>query len=168
MAETAGTTEDALNEGQRSIDNTGKSGLLIADIVCRRAFQTALEGMGLSIAVLDAPIYSPEDLTQFELIVADEKEARDLRPILNVSQSSGESLRLALVAIAQRAPEQDDSAFDAFIAVPSMLSEIAARLSVVLYSHRAKIAPIRAVRFSGWRGANSAPLKSDEEAAPTL
>lgn len=110
---------------------------MVADGVSRRAFQTVLEGMALAVSVVCKDEQTLTDFTQFELIVADEDIARNLRPMLDVFQSSGGSLRPALIAIGPKSPERDDETFDAFVAVPSMLSEITARLSVVLYSHRA-------------------------------
>lgn len=133
------STVNAVPQEQMSKPAQSIAGLILGDAAQQRMFSTLLEGLELRVELLDAATAIHKDLSRYELMVADEAVARKLRPVLNELQAQQEQIRPALVATGGKELQQqaETGDFDAILILPGSPSDIAARLSVVLYAHRA-------------------------------
>ncbi len=115
--------------------------LLISDSSTQRMFASIAATLNLeAVVVNDTERAGLAEFGRFELMIADLGIARQLRPLLNELQSTGEQVRPALVAIGASASlttEVEDGAFDAVLSPTATPADLTARLSVILYSHRA-------------------------------
>ncbi len=141
MAENSGSTQHAIEPEQIvAAPPQGVVSLLIADAPTRRVMESILTGLRLEAVNLQDKNMHLEDLTRYELVIADAETARELRPILNEQQRTNEQIRPALVAVGARELVDEEvkrGDFDAVLPLPGAPADLAARLSVVLYSHRA-------------------------------
>ena len=136
--------------------------LLLADPLSSRLVESAAAQLGLSVTLFDA-MPEAERLKPFELVVADEAAALDIRKALQASGDQGERILPALVAVrvtgqavstpssrdllaaastaANETPYKLTSSkeqhFDGLLELPLTPAAVAAQLSLVVYSHRA-------------------------------
>ncbi len=114
--------------------------LLISDLPLLRVFQSIASSLGLDSETLSENKARSVDLGGYEMVVADEPVAKWLRPLINEVFITAEQVKPVLVALTRAGGSGavfHDSDFDAVLAIPAATSDLAARLSVVLYSHRA-------------------------------
>ena len=130
----------AETEQDKRPNRRGAVALVLSESVSRRAIEAICQTLDLDPLLLQEEDLAGDRPTSFELVIADEPVARRLRPHLNELQQVGEWVKPALVAVGPESPnltepEHDD--FDAVLTIPASAAELASRLSVVLYSHRA-------------------------------
>ncbi len=123
-------------------------GVLVSDPSHRRLIEGAAVQLGLSATVLDPDALDVEALGSFEMIVADEQVALNIRvdPLAKERQAAG--INPAIIAV--YTGETDLSAgesrgllkgssvsFDGILTLPMLPADLAAQLSLMLYAHRA-------------------------------
>lgn len=115
-------------------------GLLIADATCRRLIEGAATNLGLQPVSLTGED-SAESLATFEMVIADEPAARELRqrlaPLRQADPQSGPALVTIVSSLEERLQMQKISALEGILLVPEKPAIVAAQLSVALYSARA-------------------------------
>ena len=114
--------------------------LFIADSPQRRMLEGVSSHLHLQPEVLEAAELHGTDLFRFELILADEELGTRVRPMINAGKHAVHRLRPALIAITRRSLAEftdEESIFDAVLSIPASSNELAARLGVGLYAHRA-------------------------------
>ena len=128
--------------------NTGV-GILIQDGVSRRLVEGASTHLELVPEILDGSSFDLESLSRFELIVADEALAREIRRSLlhrdDVEASDIAVVTPALIAVRYRSSDQTasgndnepDGDFEGVLTLPMQPGPVAAQLSLILYAHRA-------------------------------
>lgn len=114
-----------------------RAAVLISDGAHRRALKSALETLTLTVDELDLSKTADISFRRYEIIVADLKSAQIVRDRLDETASDYATLKPSVVAVGPKTALELTKDFDGFIEIPSMLGEVTARLSVVLYSHRA-------------------------------
>jgi PAS domain S-box-containing protein len=124
-------------------------GILIHDPVNRRLVESASTHLALEPEILDEESLDFESLSRFELIVAEEALARDIRRCLAMRDQSEASDVPAVspAVIAVRHPSYDpadppcgselDASFEGILTLPMQPGPVAAQLSLILYAHRA-------------------------------
>ncbi len=140
MSANSGSTQDAILPGQMFAPPHGSVMLLIADQAVCRAMVNIVGGLDLQAVVVQANEVRPEDLRRHELVIADAETARAMRGLLRSHDQSGDDIKPALIALGPRDlldAEAKNGEFDGVLVVPSSPADLASRLSVVLYSHRA-------------------------------
>ncbi len=118
----------------------GSAVLLIADPATRRALEAIVTGLDLRAVVQQADEVRVNDLHQHEIVIADAETARVLRSMLDDAQSQGDEIKPALIALGSLEVLEADAKegkFDGVLSMPSSPADLASRLSVVLYAHRA-------------------------------
>lgn len=140
----AGFTErDAAPQGNAGV------GILIHDPVNRRLLESASVHLDLKPEVLDGGSLDVEQLSHYELIVAEESLAREIRRVL-MNRDPAESSDMAVISpaiIAVRQPksaalsggseEEAETGFEGILTLPMQPGPVAAQLSLILYAHRA-------------------------------
>jgi two-component system sporulation sensor kinase C len=137
-----GSTQDAILLEQKHRAIRQKVGILINDPANRRLMEGIVINLDLSPAFLEDADLSSERVAEFEMIIADEREARKVRPLVRTPQSTGEQIKPALVAIVPgpytpSSQKRDSEDFDAVLALPERPALLNAQLGVALYAHRA-------------------------------
>ena len=137
----AGAVQEALLPGVTGHLPKQTVGIRIANAPNRRLLEGIVANLELKCVVLSEADLSEERLFGFEMIVADEKAARDLRPLVKQRQSAGQHIKPALIAVVaapyKAASEHADrTAFDGILALPEKPALLAAQLGVALYAHR--------------------------------
>jgi PAS domain S-box-containing protein len=132
-------------------------GILIADPLAQRLIEAAAVQLELEPVVLDPLRFDAAESTEFELIVAEEAIAAELRAYQEANRRQGERLDPALIAVRSRPPaalrqsapvlaeplsgkpvsEPKPPAFDALLTLPLTPAVMTEQLSLVLYAHRA-------------------------------
>lgn len=116
--------------------------IMVGEAGNRRLLETIAASLELKPAVMQAEDLTAEEMSRFELIIADEALARKLWPVVTAGQMDGEQIKPGLIAVVpspqQPMPEAEDGAsFDAVLAMPEKPALLAAQLGVALYAHRA-------------------------------
>ncbi len=118
-------------------------GVLLRDATNRRLIESVSVQLELEPVFLSRESVEAELLTRFELIVADEPEARSIRERLARREESGEGVNPAVVAVVPRSSEgayaydKSELSFDGILPLPQVPGPVAAQLGLILYSHRA-------------------------------
>jgi PAS domain S-box-containing protein len=133
---------NAITEQQMSQPARQTVGLLVEDLAYRRLLEGILMNLDLEVSTLQRSDIGSDRLYQFEMIVADEADARALRPLVKEEQATGEVIKPALVAVVDapytaRSQRTDSEDFDAVLAMPERPALLNAQLGVALYAHRA-------------------------------
>ena len=123
----------------------GSVAILIRDGVNRRLVEGASVHLELKPEELDIEALHIEQLAAFEMIVAEESTAREIRSQLLAREERGDGVNPALIAVrdamhdAQSADEAhvEDSSYDGVLKLPMQPGAVAAQLSLILYAHRA-------------------------------
>ena len=124
--------------GQGQYAGRRVAAIALSDDATARAIEAICSTLDVNVVRLQEAGLTDEQLDAYELVIGDEPVMRRLRQRLNAMTRSEESIKPALVAVGARAPEQQDSGdFDALLTLPATPADLSARLSVVLYSHRA-------------------------------
>ncbi|MGI4756948.1 MAG: PAS domain S-box protein, partial [Janthinobacterium lividum] len=140
---TTGTTQDALTAEQMHRSNKQVVGLLIEDGTWRRLLEAAVLNLDLVPSTLQKGQLDAGQVASFEMIIADESSAHDLRSVIYEAQhAAGAEIKPALIAVVAApykpsADKKDSSDFDAVLAMPEMPANLTTQLSVALYAHRA-------------------------------
>ncbi len=140
MGVNTGSTQDAISPGQMTEPPHGSAMLVIADHAVCRAMMSIVEGLELNAVVVQADKVQLDDLRRHELVIADAETARTVRGMLRGHKPAGDDIKPALIALGPRdllESEAKDGEFDGVLVVPSSPADLASRLSVVLYAHRA-------------------------------
>jgi PAS domain S-box-containing protein len=126
--------------------NRGGVGILIHDPVNRRLVEGASIHLELAPEMLEETTLEPGLLVRYEMIVAEETVAREIRAALMAREDHGEGLNPAVIAVRQvnRDPSlpgdlagERDAHFDGVLTLPMQPGPVAAQLSLILYAHRA-------------------------------
>ena len=136
----SGSIQSAITADQMQNAVKQAVGLLLKDPTSRRLIEGIATNLDLSPSVLDLDQFNAGWLGDFELIIADEDVARELRPKIRESQQTGSAeIKPALIAVvaAPYKPGEESSDFDAVLALPETPATLITQLSVALYSHRA-------------------------------
>lgn len=117
-------------------------GLLIQDPMNRRLIESASSHLDLQCVVLKNELLSLDTLTPLEMIVTDAANAEMVQSILTGHEAKGEGLNPALISVAVRddcesQPVANSHPYDGMLCLPQTPAQIAAQLSLMLYSHRA-------------------------------
>ncbi len=136
-----GSTQRALSREQLQEPARRGVGLLIRDLACRRLLEGIVVNLDLQPFLLE-PSLSAAQLLEFEMIIADEDAARNIRPLIKTQQTDGEQIEPALVAIVDASylavsEKRDGEDFDAVLVMPERPALLNAQLGVALYAHRA-------------------------------
>ncbi len=123
----------------------GSVAILIRNGVNRRLVDGATVHLELKPEELDFDPLDMEHLAGYEMIVAEESVAREIRAQLLAREERGDGVNPALIAVrdtiheAQLADEirVEDSSFDGVLKLPMQPGAVAAQLSLILYAHRA-------------------------------
>lgn len=141
--ENTGSTQDAISPEQVPSPIKQTVGLLVKDGMCRRLIEGVVVNLDLTPSVLQLDELDPLRITDYELLIADEAVARQLRPIIHEAQRiAGANIKPALIAVVPApytpsADKEESSDFDAVLAMPEKLATVTTQLSVALYAHRA-------------------------------
>lgn len=138
----AGSTQKAISPEQIEHLPHQKVGIVVSDTGNRRLLETIAASLELEPTVVDAAELKAGRFAEFELVIADEAVARELRPIITAEQAEREQIKPALIAViptSYTAPKRgdDDEGFDAMLTMPEKPSLLTAQLGVALYAHRA-------------------------------
>ena len=140
---------NAVDAAQTPAPEFSASAVIVSDALGRRLIEAASVQIGL-VATTFTEVPGPEILSGFELIVADEASAEEVRAALVDGDHRGETLRPALVAVRSGAPEGPRDAdaettgeavpethFDGVLTLPLTPAAVASQLSLIVYAHRA-------------------------------
>ncbi len=139
------THELAKQERERRHDErSGRIGILTADPVSRRLLEGLSIQLDLESEVLDTPLADAHVLLSFELVVADEVIAEELRFMLHALGNAETGNLPALVAIRTRSSFDEpvaahDLPYEGVLTLPEQPSLVTAQLGVILYAHRAYV-----------------------------
>ncbi len=137
--------KSALTDSSTPPATQGGVGLLIADSMMRRLVESASIHLELATEMLEVDRADPATLARFELIVADEPVAVEVRRRMLDREQGGEGVNPAVVAVrtagrvseAQEEARAVESSFDGVLTLPMQPGPAAAQLSLILYAHRA-------------------------------
>ena len=141
--ENSGSTQDAITADQTHNPIKQTVGLLIGDVTWRRLIEGVTNNLDLNTFVLNRDGLDAARITDFELIIADEEIACELRPIIQDAQHiAGAAIKPALIAVVSgpykpSADKKESADFDAVMAMPETPAKLTTQLSVALYAHRA-------------------------------
>ncbi len=139
----SGSTRIAITAEQKHHPSKQTAGLLIEDPTCRRVIEGVATNLDLNTSVLDRQDLKAVRLTDFELLIADEGIARDLRQIIQEAQHlAGAEIKPALIALVPApytppADKKESADFDAVLVWPETPAKLTTQLSVAFYAHRA-------------------------------
>ena len=134
------------SEASFSLPLNSGIGILIQDPISRRLLEGASIHLELVPEVLSEADLDPAQLSRFEIIVAEEILARQIRCALIEREEQGEGINPAVIAvrspdydaaIAAEASAENDASFDGVLTLPMQPGPVAAQLSLILYAHRA-------------------------------
>jgi PAS domain S-box-containing protein len=138
------TSEFSGASGSRSV-HTGV-GILIHDAVNRRLVEGASIHLELAPEMLEETARDPAQLARYEMIVAEEADAREIRAALIDREQQGEGINPAVIAVRNAsldpalpgdASHEREAGFDGVLTLPMQPGSVAAQLSLILYAHRA-------------------------------
>jgi two-component system, sporulation sensor kinase C len=114
--------------------------VLVADPAARRLIEGVTTQLGLVPSILDRRELTAARLSSFEMVVADEPVAREIRRLLKDRRGGGNLIKPALVALTDSAfdpgPQREEE-FDALLTLADKPATLSAQFSVTLYSYRA-------------------------------
>ena len=128
----------------RREERTGRIGILTAEPVSRRLLEGLSIQLDLEPEILQNGSLDGESLLRFEVVVADEMDAAQIRSTLR-GLGNGETGNLpALVAVRTRSSFDDAAApqdlpYEGVLTLPEQPSLVTAQLGVILYAHRAYV-----------------------------
>jgi two-component system sporulation sensor kinase C len=134
------------SEARESSPANAGVGILIHDPVNRRLVEGASIHLELAPEVLEESALEPGLLARYEMIVAEESVAREIRAALMAREEEGEGINPAVIAVrhVNRDPampgdltDARDASFDGVLTLPMQPGPVAAQLSLILYAHRA-------------------------------
>ena len=133
-----------LEQDEESTNEIGSGvGILVSDAMNQRLLESASLQLDLTCIILDNDDLRADELVQLEMIVVDGDKADSVRLLLDGREAQGEGLNPALISVA---PAEDgvepqlgpaDHPYDGILPLPQHPAQIAAQLSLMLYSHRA-------------------------------
>ena len=136
----------ATESGHRTFINVadwinGEAAIFVADPIHQRLIEAALLNLELIPRRLDG-VSSTADLAGFELVIADEAEARRIRQIMTVSDDHARVVHPGLVAVCHSGgfasvTERPQPECDGVLMLPQEPGQIATQLGIILYAHRA-------------------------------
>ena len=141
--ENSGSTQNAITADQTHNPIKQTVGLLIEDATCRRTIEGVTTNLDLNTSILAREDLHTAQIVNFELLIADEEIARELRPLIQEAQHlAGAEIKPALIALVPApytpsADKEESSDFDAVLAWPETPAKLTTQLSVALYAHRA-------------------------------
>jgi two-component system, sporulation sensor kinase C len=130
------------NYGEPSPDRPGVA-ILVEDRVNARLIEAASAHLDLTPVPLSDELVRPDLLTDFELIVAEERAAARLRAEFARRERNGEGVNPAVIAVLpsyaidNEPGDEARSNFDGVLRLPMAPAALSAQLSVILYAHRA-------------------------------
>ena len=135
-----GRESDAASEAR-----TGRVGMLLADGVNRRLIESLSIQLGLQPEVLSKDHLEPARLLDYEMIVADETVASEIREQLRQIGEGATASLPALVAV-RILPAMEEgilpplrTAYEGVLTLPEQPSLVTAQMGVILYAHRAYV-----------------------------
>ena len=147
----ASVLEDGLDlqsEVRTSLEPLGKAfgiGILIADPINRRVLESASIQLDLEPILLSPETLPTAQLSALELIVVDAAMAAHIHSLLERPEEKTEGIQPTIIAVL---PEQEDAdatepqqespdhRYDAVITLPQPPAQLAAQISLLLYTHR--------------------------------
>ncbi len=115
--------------------------ILIADPAARRLVEGIVRQLELAPTALDRRELTAAELFPFEMVIADEPVAFEVRRLLNEQRSTADHVKPALVALLHEPAHSSihnlEQEFDAILTLADKPATFAAQLSVALYSYRA-------------------------------
>ena len=130
--------ETKVNDDDRSVAPKRLAAVVLSDVASGRAMEAICQGLDVDVVRVDEQGLTDDQLDGYEVIIGDEAVLRRLRKRLSRMERPEEWIKPALVAVGpQVAVEAEEGHFDAVLTLPATPADLAARLSVVLYSHRA-------------------------------
>jgi two-component system sporulation sensor kinase C len=121
-------------------------GMLVRDARHHRLIESLLLQLELVPEVLSPTSLVAPPLNAFEMIVAEESFAREIRALLDKGRQQAEALQPALIAVRVSDREfsphvnaPQDHEFEGVLVLPQEPALIQAQLSVILYAHRAYV-----------------------------
>jgi two-component system, sporulation sensor kinase C len=134
--------QDGTIDSSKETSPLSRVAIRVEDPISRRLLEGIVGNLGLQSVVLSQEELLSDSIFEFEMIIADEQVARDLRPLVIEQQSNGKLIKPALVAVvvapyAAKSEDADRKAFDAILGLPEKPAIVSAQLGVALYSHRA-------------------------------
>jgi two-component system sporulation sensor kinase C len=138
--------KDVLEGNGSMTANTGV-GVLVQDSTSRRLIESLSLQLELVPRTLQVDSFATEDLSRFELIIADEVFARKIRTALSVEVEHEERTNPALIAVRSAGHEprlklertEVESDFEGVLTLPQEPAVVLSQLSVILYAHRAYV-----------------------------
>jgi len=120
----------------------GEAAILVADPIYQRLIEAALINLELVPLILNPASFALDDLIGFELVIADESEARRIRRLIAAPDSHATIVNPGIVAVAPlggfgAGVERPEPEFDGVLCLPQEPAQIATQLGIILYSHRA-------------------------------
>ena len=142
--------EDLL-EGRDGTDGhdtqSGLMGVCLGDPVSQRLIEGLSVQLDLVPEMLPGQAWTPEQLSRYEMIVADEDSAIRIREVLRAdAEGDGQTQSPALVAVRMAngpegapPPTPVDVRYEGVLTLPEQPSLVVAQLGVILYAHRAYV-----------------------------
>ena len=120
----------------------GAAAIVVADPIHQRLIEAALLNLELIPCNFDGASIATSDLVGFELIIADESEARRIRTLMAAPDGNARFVKPGVVAVLQSTAfgagmERPQPEFDGVLCLPQDPAQIAIQLGIILYSHRA-------------------------------
>jgi PAS domain S-box-containing protein len=121
-------------------------GILVADSMSQRLIESAALQINLNTIILHPDALNTDALADLDLIVLDLAFASRMRDLLAQRRGKGDGIDPGIIAVTPTHTngaatpsdsEQPDLSYDAHLTLPQSPSNLAAQLSLVLYSHRA-------------------------------
>ena len=120
-------------------------GIVVADLVSRRLVEAASVHLELIPCELTVEEIKTGALGEFELIVADEEDARSIRQTLEEREEQTEGVNPAVIAVRKRAAagattvalDGSEQEFEGILTLPQEPGATVAQLGLFLYAHRA-------------------------------
>jgi two-component system sporulation sensor kinase C len=117
-------------------------GIIVSDAINSRLVEAASIHLELEPRLLQEENLASEDLSQFDLLVADELAARRIRALWSETKDHNEVVNPALIAVVPRGGsprpcELGEPQFDGVLTLPQEPAPIVAQLGLILYAHRA-------------------------------
>lgn len=137
--------EDGLIAKSNELDAYAPNGVgvLIQDSMNQRLLESAVLQLDIEFRLLDEANLDADELSELEIIVADSGPAERLRELLRNRETKGEGVNPTVISInaggegAEQPLILSTPPHDGVLALPQSPAQVAAQLSLILYSHRA-------------------------------
>jgi two-component system sporulation sensor kinase C len=138
-------------QGYEMTDLSGvkpRVGILVEDAINRRLIEAASVHLELIPCTLTLESVQSEAVSEFELIIADEAKARQVRALLESHEQQAEGVNPAVIAVRPRAAagaatstplDGTEPQFEGILTLPQEPSATVAQLGLFLYAHRAYV-----------------------------